>query len=202
MADHSQKWPDGSSSGKSGGSHDYEGIGAIVSKLDNLGRDMRKLKENVHAIQVGCQLCGGAHIDKEFSLDEEVKGIKEVKYGEYGRPFLNKNRNNGRFGYESRTNDQAHFGERRPNLIETINKYMEGAAKRQAEQDEWLKKFCQNTKTSRMNHDKIIQNLETKVKTLTTEVETKVAKLEECKVTLSKDGTTLYTPFYYSPQKI
>ncbi|GKA91253.1 protein kinase-like domain, concanavalin A-like lectin/glucanase domain protein [Tanacetum coccineum] len=33
------------------------------------GRDMKKLKENVHAIQVGCQLCRGAHLDKECSLN-------------------------------------------------------------------------------------------------------------------------------------
>ncbi|GKA78728.1 hypothetical protein Tco_0785265, partial [Tanacetum coccineum] len=32
-------------------SNNTEGIAAIVSKLDSLGRDMKKLKENVHAIQ-------------------------------------------------------------------------------------------------------------------------------------------------------
>ncbi|GKG49330.1 hypothetical protein Tco_0515782, partial [Tanacetum coccineum] len=63
-----------------------EGIAAIVSKLDILGRDMKKLKENVHAIQVGCQICGGAHLDKECPQNEEVKSGKEVKYGEFGRP--------------------------------------------------------------------------------------------------------------------
>ncbi|GJX15608.1 hypothetical protein Tco_0216440 [Tanacetum coccineum] len=55
---------------------------------------------------------------------------------------------------------------------------MVGAAKREAEQDEWLKKFCQNTKTSRINHDKIIQNLESKVRTLTVKVETKLPPKE------------------------
>nr|GEU88392.1 hypothetical protein [Tanacetum cinerariifolium] len=35
------------------GSSNSEGITAIVRKLDNLGRDMKKLKENVHAIQAG-----------------------------------------------------------------------------------------------------------------------------------------------------
>ncbi|GJR88094.1 reverse transcriptase domain-containing protein [Tanacetum coccineum] len=39
---------------------------------------------------------------------------------------------------------------------------MEEAAKRHAEQDEWLRKFYQNVKTNRENHDKIIQGLETK----------------------------------------
>ncbi|GKD64942.1 hypothetical protein Tco_1307050 [Tanacetum coccineum] len=57
-----------------------EGMAAIASKLDNLGRDMKKLKENVHVIQVGCQLYGGAHLDKECPLNEEVKSMEEVKY--------------------------------------------------------------------------------------------------------------------------
>ncbi|GJU55148.1 hypothetical protein Tco_1228862 [Tanacetum coccineum] len=33
------------------------GIAAITNKLDSLGRDMKKLKENVHAIQIGCENC-------------------------------------------------------------------------------------------------------------------------------------------------
>ncbi|GJX19356.1 zinc finger, CCHC-type containing protein [Tanacetum coccineum] len=41
--------------------------------LDSLGRDMKKLKENVHAIQVGCQLCRGPDLDMECALNEEVK---------------------------------------------------------------------------------------------------------------------------------
>nr|GEX50028.1 hypothetical protein [Tanacetum cinerariifolium] len=49
MADHLQKWHDGSTSRKvSNGCLD--GIAAIANKLDSLGRDIKKLKENVHAI--------------------------------------------------------------------------------------------------------------------------------------------------------
>ncbi|GKF07788.1 hypothetical protein Tco_0042012 [Tanacetum coccineum] len=47
IADHSQKWNDGLTSKKvSNGSSD--GIATITSKLDSLGRDTKKLKENVH----------------------------------------------------------------------------------------------------------------------------------------------------------
>ncbi|GJY11698.1 reverse transcriptase domain-containing protein [Tanacetum coccineum] len=72
-------------------SSNSEGITAIVSKLDSLGRDMKKLKENIYVIQVGCQICGGAHLDKECPLNKEVKSVEEVKYGEFGRssPFRN-----------------------------------------------------------------------------------------------------------------
>ncbi|GKA67893.1 RNA-directed DNA polymerase, eukaryota, reverse transcriptase zinc-binding domain protein [Tanacetum coccineum] len=69
MADHSQKWHDGSSSRNIDNASNFEGIAAIVNKLDSLG----------------------AHLDKECPLNEEVKSVKEVKYGEFGRssPFNN-----------------------------------------------------------------------------------------------------------------
>ncbi|GKE50963.1 hypothetical protein Tco_1486119 [Tanacetum coccineum] len=130
---------------------------------------MKKLKENGHAIQVRCQTCKGAHLDKECPLNEEVKSMEEVKYGEFGRTFPNNNRNDGRFNrgisrYDS--HDLPSSVERRPSLAEIINKYMNEVAKRHAEQDKWLKKFYQNTKTNHENHDKIIQGLETKRKNL------------------------------------
>ncbi|GJR88965.1 hypothetical protein Tco_0212976 [Tanacetum coccineum] len=116
------------------GSSNSKGIFAIVNKLENLGQDMKKLKENVHSIQVGCQICGGAHINKDCPLNKEVKSVEEVKYGEFSRPFPNNNRNDGRFNRGEY--DQPSSGERRPSLTEIINKYMEEASKRHAEQDE------------------------------------------------------------------
>ncbi|GJW54134.1 hypothetical protein Tco_0098219 [Tanacetum coccineum] len=56
-------------------SSNSEGIAAIVNKLENLGRDTKKLKENVHAIQVRCQIYGGAHLDKDDPLNEEIKNF-------------------------------------------------------------------------------------------------------------------------------
>ncbi|GKB14845.1 reverse transcriptase domain-containing protein [Tanacetum coccineum] len=124
---------------------------------------MKKLKENVHAIQVGCQTCEGAYLDKDCPLNEEVKGMEEVKYREFSRPFPN-------------------------NIYD----------------DEWLKKFYQSTKASRETHDKIIQGLEGKVKTLANEVERRAnnKKFKECKIIYSKNGFPLYTPFYYSLKEI
>ncbi|GJY28768.1 protein kinase-like domain, concanavalin A-like lectin/glucanase domain protein [Tanacetum coccineum] len=200
MADHSQKWHDGSS-GISIEGCSSERIATIMNKLENLGRDMKKLKENVHAIQVGCQTCEGAHLDKDCHLNEEVKGMEEVKYREFSRPFPNNI-------YDSRFNkvgyDQPSPGEKKPSLTEIINKYMEEASKRQAKQDEWLKKFYQSTEASRETHDKIIQGLEGKVKTLANEVEGRAnnKKFEECKTIYFENGLPLYTPFYYSPEEI
>ncbi|GJW52727.1 hypothetical protein Tco_0096812 [Tanacetum coccineum] len=94
MADHSQKWHDDITSRNIGSSSSKDGLVALVNKLDNLGRDMKKLKESVHAIQVGCQICKGPHLNKDCPFNEEVKQMKEVSNGEIGRtaPF---NRNNG-----------------------------------------------------------------------------------------------------------
>ncbi|GJS94998.1 7-deoxyloganetin glucosyltransferase-like protein [Tanacetum coccineum] len=88
MANHSQKWHDGSSNRNlESTSNKTEGMAAIVNKLENLGRDMKKLKESVHAIQVGYQNCEGVHLDKDCPLNEEVKSIEEAKYGEFRCPL-------------------------------------------------------------------------------------------------------------------
>ncbi|GJU81431.1 hypothetical protein Tco_1283796 [Tanacetum coccineum] len=115
------KWHDGSSSRNSNGN--TEGITTIVSKLESLGRDMQELKENVHVIQVGCQTCRDTHLDKECPLNEEVKGVKEVKYGEFGRRFPNNIRNNRRFNegisrYGWRTDGQPSSGERKSSFLD------------------------------------------------------------------------------------
>ncbi|GKD68733.1 hypothetical protein Tco_1322823 [Tanacetum coccineum] len=118
MADHSQKWHDGSTSRKiSNGS--YDRIAAIISKLDSLGRDMKKLKENVHAIQVRCEDCGGAHLNKYCPLLEEVKSVEEFKYEEFGRPFPHNNGNGARYrvglsGYYTQVDNQPPSGQRKP----------------------------------------------------------------------------------------
>ncbi|GKA07492.1 hypothetical protein Tco_0686716 [Tanacetum coccineum] len=126
--------------------------------------------------------------------------MEEVKYGDFSRSFPNNNRNDGRF----KRYDQPSSRERRPSLTKIINKYIKEASKRHAEQDEWLTKFYQSTETSREAHDKIIQGLETKVKTLANEVEGRVnnGKFKECKTIYIEDGSPLYTPFYYSPEEI
>ncbi|GJR22111.1 hypothetical protein Tco_0970638 [Tanacetum coccineum] len=185
MADHSQKWHDGTTSRSIRSSSSNDGLAALVNKLDNLGRDMKKLKESVHAIQVGCQICEGPHLDKDCLLNEEVKQVEEVRYGELGRttPFNRNNRG-------------------RQILAETIKKYIEEASMRQVKQDEWLKTFFHNLEKSQNLHDEIIHGLRSRVKTLTKEAVTKTDKNEDCKAIFTNDGAPLYTPFYYSPKEI
>ncbi|GJT91553.1 hypothetical protein Tco_1080398 [Tanacetum coccineum] len=104
MADHSQKWHDGTSRRNvEDNSSNNNGIVALIDKMDNLGRDMKKLKESIHAIQVGCQLCKGPHLDKDCHLKEGVKQIEEAKFGDYGRssPFNNGRFHTGPLGYKN-----------------------------------------------------------------------------------------------------
>ncbi|GJW44728.1 hypothetical protein Tco_0073527 [Tanacetum coccineum] len=132
-----------------------------------------------------CQICEGPHLDKDYPLNEEVKQIEEVRYREFGRttPFNRNNRG-------------------RQILAETIKKYTEEASMRQVKQDEWLKTFCHNLEKSQNHHDEIIQDLKSRVTTLAKEAVVKTDKSEDCKAIFTNDGAPLYTPFYYSPEKI
>ncbi|GJV66005.1 putative reverse transcriptase domain-containing protein [Tanacetum coccineum] len=88
---------DGTTSRNIGSSSSDNGLAALVNKLDNLGQDMKKLKESVHAIQVGCQICEGPHLDKDYPLNKEVKQVEEVRYGEFGRRMPFNGNNGGKF---------------------------------------------------------------------------------------------------------
>ncbi|GJT41845.1 hypothetical protein Tco_0941710 [Tanacetum coccineum] len=98
-----------------------DGLAAIVSKLDNLGRDMKKLKENVHAIQVGCQICEGPHFDKECPP-----------------------------GYYTRTDNRPPYGEKRPSLEELMNKHLEESARRSTKMNEWITKLQESASVNVM----------------------------------------------------
>ncbi|GKF43947.1 hypothetical protein Tco_0130499, partial [Tanacetum coccineum] len=133
MVDHSQKWHDKTSNRNIESSSNSEGIAAIVSKLDNPGRDIKKLKENMHAIQVGCQNYGGAHLDKGCPLNKEVKSIKETKYGDFGSPSPFSNGAKYRVGpptYYICINNRPPFREKRPSLEELMNKHLEESTRR------------------------------------------------------------------------
>nr|GEV70812.1 zinc knuckle CX2CX4HX4C [Tanacetum cinerariifolium] len=141
MVDHSQKWHDGSSSRNKDSNSNTKGIAAIVSKLDSLGRDMKKLKENVQAIQVGCQTCRGAHLDKEYPLNEEVKSMEEVQYGEFGRPPPFSRGNGAKYrvglsGYYTRVDNHPPFREIRSSLEDLLNKHLKESTRRRAEMEE------------------------------------------------------------------
>ncbi|GJR09881.1 zinc knuckle CX2CX4HX4C containing protein [Tanacetum coccineum] len=141
-----QMWHDGTLSRSLSSNSNIDGLAAIVSKLDNLGRDMKKLKENVHAIQVGCQICEGPHLDKECPLIEEVKQVEEAKYREFSRPAPFNRSNGAKYrvgppGYYTRTDNQPPYGEKRPSLEELMNNHLEESARRSTKMNEWINKL-------------------------------------------------------------
>ncbi|GKD57940.1 hypothetical protein Tco_1291327 [Tanacetum coccineum] len=118
---------------------------AITNKLDILGRDMKK---NVHAIQVGCENYGGADLNKECPPHEEVKSVKEVKYGEFGQLFLNNNGNGARY-----------------HVVNT----------KRAKMEEWMKKLYESTKLNTRNQNASLKNLETQIEQLEKDYKAKAA---------------------------
>ncbi|GJU76907.1 zinc knuckle CX2CX4HX4C containing protein [Tanacetum coccineum] len=164
MVDHSQKWHDETTSRKMGSSNSNDGLAALVNKLDNLGRDMKKLKENVHAIQVGCQICEGPHLDNDCPLNEEVKQMEEVRYGEFGRTAPFNGNNGGKFhvgppGYYTKIDNRPPYGEKRQSLEELSAKHQEESARRSTEIEE-------------IRSDKTLDSSSKKIKTITADQET------------------------------
>ncbi|GJZ32867.1 reverse transcriptase domain-containing protein [Tanacetum coccineum] len=190
MVDHSQKWHDGSSSRNIDSSSNSKRIAAIVNKLDSLGRDMKKLKENVPAIQLGCQTCRGAHLNKECPLNKEVKSFEEVKFGEFrhSSPFNNGAKYRvGPPGYYTRIDKRPSFREKRPSLEELMNKHLEESTRTRAEMEEWVKKLQENAEINTQNQSVSLKNLKNQIEQLTKEFHTKTASevnnlsVDQCK---------------------
>ncbi|GKD35707.1 hypothetical protein Tco_1251216 [Tanacetum coccineum] len=142
--DHCQKWHDGTTSMNIGSSSSKDGLAALVNKLDNLGRDMKKLKESVHAIQ-------------------EVKQVEEVRYGEFGRtaPFNRSNRGKFRVGppgYYTKVDNRPPYGEKRQSLKELLAKHQEESARRSNEIEVWIKKLHENAEINTRNQSASLKN--------------------------------------------
>ncbi|GJZ47914.1 hypothetical protein Tco_0601746 [Tanacetum coccineum] len=153
MADHSQEWHDGTTSRKIGSNNGSDRLAALVNKLDNLGRDMKKLKESSHAIQVGCQIYEGPHLDKDFPLNKEVN-------------------NGGKFyvgppGYYTKTDNRSPYGKKRQSLEELLTKHQEESARRSTKIEVWIKKLQENAETNTRNQSTLLKNLKAQIKQLT-----------------------------------
>ncbi|GJY13393.1 hypothetical protein Tco_0382702 [Tanacetum coccineum] len=86
-------------------------------------------------------------LDKECPLNEDAKGVEEVKYGE-GRssPFNEMKYRVGPPGYYTLVDKRPPFREKRPSLEELLNKHLEESARRSSKMEEWIKKIQESTK--------------------------------------------------------
>ncbi|GJY94093.1 hypothetical protein Tco_0510454 [Tanacetum coccineum] len=86
MAEHSQKWHDGTST-RTRSIETFDGLAVIQAQLNNLGREIKKVKEKVYAAQVGYDLCKGPYYTRDYPLKEEGKKLEEAYYTQFGVPF-------------------------------------------------------------------------------------------------------------------
>ncbi|GJW69153.1 hypothetical protein Tco_0123577 [Tanacetum coccineum] len=170
MVDHSQKWHDGTTSKNIKCSSNNDGLAALANKLAKLGRDTKKLKESVHAIQVGCQICEGPHLDKDCPFNEEVKQVEEFRVGPPR--------------YYTKTDNLPPYGERRQSLEELLAKHQEESARRSTEMEVWIKKLQENAEINIRNQNASLKNLETQIEQLTEELRFRKEKSEEAKVVI------------------
>ncbi|GJZ49277.1 hypothetical protein Tco_0603467 [Tanacetum coccineum] len=187
MVDHSQKWHDRTTSMNIGSNSSNDALVALVNKLENLGRDMKKLKESVHTIQVRYQIYEGHHLDKDCPLNEEVKQVEEVKYREFRRktPFNGTNRGKiriGPLGYYTKTDNRPTYGERRQSLEELLTKHQEESTRRSTEMEVWIKKLQEKAEINTRNQSALLKNLETQIKQLTKELHSRNTNLNKARV--------------------
>ncbi|GJW50567.1 hypothetical protein Tco_0091918 [Tanacetum coccineum] len=180
MADHSQKWHDGMTSRKIGSSSSNDGLAALVNKLDNLGQDMKKLKES------------------------EVKQAEEVRYGEFGRTTPFNGNNGGKFhvgqpGYYTKTDNRPPYGERRKSLEELLAKHQEESARRSTEMEVLIKKLQENAEINTRNQNASLKNLETQIEQLTKEIhsdKTPSLSSRKNKITTTNQETSVLNKLY------
>ncbi|GJY09584.1 hypothetical protein Tco_0377769, partial [Tanacetum coccineum] len=134
MADHSQKWHDGTTSRNIKSNSSKDGLAALVNKLDNLGRDMKKIKE--------------------------IKQVEEVRYGEFGRTMPFNGSNGGKFrvgppGYYTKIDNRLPYVEMRQSLEELLAKHQEESVRRSIEMEVWIKKLQENAEINTRNQKQI-----------------------------------------------
>ncbi|GJW51586.1 hypothetical protein Tco_0092937 [Tanacetum coccineum] len=175
MADHSQKWHDRTTSRNIESNSSKDRLAALINKLDNLGRDMKKLKESVHAIQFGCQIYEGPRLDKDYPLNKEVKQVEELKESVHAIQFgcqicegprldkdypLNKEVKQVEEDHLDTTLRLRTCGERRKSLEELLAKHQEESARRSTKMEVWIKKIQENSEINTRNQNASLKNLE------------------------------------------
>ncbi|GKF48643.1 hypothetical protein Tco_0141894, partial [Tanacetum coccineum] len=105
-------------------------LAAIQAQLNNLGREIKKVNENVYAAQVGCEQCNGPHYTKDCPQKEKEKTLEEAYYTQFGGPFQEGGYRATAPGYYQRNNANPSFQERRQSMEDTLSKFMSESAKR------------------------------------------------------------------------
>ncbi|GJU31737.1 ribonuclease H-like domain, reverse transcriptase, RNA-dependent DNA polymerase [Tanacetum coccineum] len=140
------------------------------AKLNNLGREIKKVNERVYAAQVGCELCNGAHYSKDCPLKEEGKTLEEVYYTPFGVPVPNTGRYSAAApGFYQRDNGNPSYQERRQTMEESLNKFMVEFSKRHDENSFLIKEIRASTDAVIRNQGASIKALEIQIRQMSKE---------------------------------
>ncbi|GJX14202.1 hypothetical protein Tco_0205960, partial [Tanacetum coccineum] len=157
MAEYSQKLHKGTSRSRS--TETSDGLAAIQTQLNNLGREIKKVNEKVYDAQVACEQCKGPHYTKDFPLKEEGKTLKEAYYTQFGGPFQGGGYRAAAPRFYQRNNENPSYQERRQSMEDILSKFMSESAKRHEENSNLIKEI-------RASKDAAIRNQEASIKTL------------------------------------
>ncbi|GJZ64907.1 hypothetical protein Tco_0621603 [Tanacetum coccineum] len=139
MADHSQKWHDGTTSKNIVSRISNDGLADLVNKLDKTGTRHEEAK--------GKCSCNPGWMPNLLKTSPRLrialirgKKIKEVRHGEYGQTTPFNGNNEGKFrvgppGYYTKTDNRPPYGERRQSLEELLAKHQEESARRSTEME-------------------------------------------------------------------
>ncbi|GKB12509.1 hypothetical protein Tco_0846432 [Tanacetum coccineum] len=153
MAEYSQKWHNGTPL-KTKSTKSSDGLAAIQAQLNSLGREIKKVNENVYAAQVGYELCKGPHGIKDYPLKEEGKNLEEAYYTQFGTPYQPGGQYSvARLGFYQHSNGNSLYPNRRQTLEESLAKFMAESAKRHEENSNIIKEIRASTdaKSARLN---------------------------------------------------
>ncbi|GJV62718.1 hypothetical protein Tco_1473546 [Tanacetum coccineum] len=114
-------------------------------------------------------LSKGPHLDKDCPINEEVKQVEEVRYGEFGRTTPFNGNNGGKFrvgppGYYTKTDNRPLYGKKRQSLEELLAKHQDASLKNLKTQIEQL--------TKEIHSDKTLNSSSEQIKTVTADQET------------------------------
>ncbi|GKA37492.1 hypothetical protein Tco_0724057 [Tanacetum coccineum] len=114
---------------------------AADAKLNNLGREIKKVNKKVYAAQVGCEQYKGPRYTKDCPLKEEGKTLEEAYYTQFGAPFQGGGYRATALGFYQRNNANPSYQERRQYMEETLTKFMRESAKRHEENSSLIKEI-------------------------------------------------------------
>ncbi|GJU91891.1 hypothetical protein Tco_1304314 [Tanacetum coccineum] len=163
MVEYSQKWHNGTFKARS--TKTSNGLAAIQAQLNNLGREIKKVNENVYVAQVGCELCKGPHYIKDCPLKEEGKTLKETYYTQFGVYFQQGEQYRVAVPrFYQRNNANHSYQERRKSMEESLSKFMNESAKGHEENSNMIKEIRASVDAAIRNQGALIKTLEIQIK--------------------------------------